>query len=90
MPLKQYKPYLGSVDQNRVSYFTDSVIKEFASPVRFTFPFYYEPHPLAKIAAAELQHYLETHTGLGHNFGLDADDAGLAIGKMFGVLVVRL
>ena len=57
--------------------------------MRFTFPFYYEPHPLAKIAAAELQHYLETHTGLGHNFGLDAVDTGLAIGKMFGVLVVR-
>lgn len=57
-------------------------------PERFTFPFYYEPHPLTKIAAAELQHYLETQTDLNHNFGLSADRDDMVIGKMFGVLVV--
>lgn len=57
-------------------------------PERFTFPFYYEPHPLTKIAAAELQHYLETQTDLDHNFGLSTDRDDMVIGKMFGVLVV--
>lgn len=58
-------------------------------PGRFTFPFYYEPHPLAKLAAAELQHYLETQTELDHNFGLENEKDGTAIGKMFGILVVQ-
>jgi tRNA pseudouridine32 synthase / 23S rRNA pseudouridine746 synthase len=75
--------------QGRISYFSDKAINEIELPERFTFPFYYEPHPLTKIAAAELQHYLETQTHLDHNFGLSADTEGLAIGKMFGVLVVQ-
>ena len=75
--------------QNRISYFFDEQINELPLPERFTFPFYYEPHPLTRIAAAELQHYLETATGLDHNFGLSADKDGLVIGKMFGVLVVQ-
>ena len=79
---------MGSSDQNRVSYFPDSVISEISLPERFTFPFYYEPHPLTKIAAAELQQYLETLTDLDHNFGLTTDKEGFVIGKMFGVLVV--
>ncbi|QQT51547.1 RluA family pseudouridine synthase [Sphingobacterium multivorum] len=58
-------------------------------PIRFTFPFCYEPHPLAVTAAQELQHYIETQSDWTHNFGLDAAVEGLAIGKMFGVLVVR-
>jgi len=80
---------LGNNEQNRISYFPDSVINEIAPPERFTFPFYYEPHPLTKIAAAELQHYLETQTDLDHNFGLTTDKEKMVIGKMFGVLVVR-
>lgn len=58
-------------------------------PIRFTFPFCYEPHPLAVTAAQELQYYIETQDDWTHNFGLDAAVEGLAIGKMFGVLVVR-
>ncbi|MGJ1402658.1 RluA family pseudouridine synthase [Sphingobacterium sp. G1-14] len=58
-------------------------------PKRFTFPFCYEPHPLAVTAAQELQHYIETQSDWTHNFGLDAAVEGLAIGKMFGVLVVK-
>lgn len=75
-------------DQHKITYFADSVIKETTLPRRFTFPFYYEPHPLTILAANELQQYLETHTGLGHNFGLTNDKETMAIGKMFGVLVV--
>jgi tRNA pseudouridine32 synthase/23S rRNA pseudouridine746 synthase len=58
-------------------------------PERFTFPFYYEPHPLAIQAAEELQDYLKTQQDWDHNFGIEKDKEGIVIGKMFGVLVVR-
>ena len=58
-------------------------------PEKFTFPFYYEPHELSKIAAKALQDYLETQTDFEHNFGLNKEHNGLAIGKMFGVIVVQ-
>lgn len=74
---------------SKISYFHDSQIDGIALPERFTFPFYYEPHPLTLIAVAELQHYLETQTDLDHNFGLNDTRDGMAIGKMFGVLVVQ-
>ncbi|WP_118953443.1 RluA family pseudouridine synthase [Taibaiella helva] len=74
---------------DKVIYFKENDIRGIAMPERFTFPFYYEPHPLAKIAAEELKHLLETQTGLDHNFGLDRDAHGMAIGKMFGILVVQ-
>ncbi|MDC9725791.1 MAG: RluA family pseudouridine synthase [Gammaproteobacteria bacterium] len=57
-------------------------------PQRFTFPFYYQPHPLCELAVEELQHYLETYTGWQHNFGLTGD-LDTAVGKMFGVLLVE-
>lgn len=58
-------------------------------PEKFTFPFFYEPHELCKIAVSELQNYLENQTDFEHNFGLDDAQNGLVIGKMFGVLVVQ-
>jgi tRNA pseudouridine32 synthase/23S rRNA pseudouridine746 synthase len=58
-------------------------------PEKFTFPFYYEPHSLAKIATKEIQEYLESQTDFEHNFGLNASQTNLPIGKMFGVLVVQ-
>ena len=58
-------------------------------PEKFTFPFYYEPHELSIIAANELQAYLETQTDFEHNFGLNQNQEGLVIGKMFGVLVCQ-
>lgn len=64
-------------------------ISGIALPEKFTFPFYYEPHKLSKIAAKALQDYLESQTDFEHNFGLDTTQNGLAIGKMFGVLVVQ-
>ena len=65
-----------------------SAIDQYQLPERFTFPFYYEPHPLCLIAAKELQQYLSTQTDWQHNFGL-GEGSGPAIGKMFGVLLVR-
>lgn len=58
-------------------------------PEKFTFPFYYEPHTLSKIAAQELQDYLQSQTDFEHNFGLQENQEGLIIGKMFGVLVCQ-
>ncbi|SEP55569.1 RluA family pseudouridine synthase [Flavobacterium urocaniciphilum] len=58
-------------------------------PEKFTFPFYYQPHELSKIAASELQMYLDTQTDFEHNFGLNDTQTGLVIGKMFGVLVCQ-
>ncbi|ABS07210.1 RluA family pseudouridine synthase [Shewanella baltica] len=63
-------------------------IDAYALPQRFTFPFYYEPHPLCVLAANELQHHLETQHDWQHNFGLTGELTG-AIGKMFGVLLVQ-
>ena len=41
------------------------------------------------LAVKELQHYLSTQKDWEHNFGLDAQQSGPIIGKMFGVLVVE-
>lgn len=58
-------------------------------PEKFTFPFYYEPHPLGLLAANKLQNYLETQSDWEHNFYTKEGDKEVAIGKMFGVLVVQ-
>lgn len=50
-------------------------------PEKFTFPFFYQPHPLAVIACDELQTWLTDNPNELQDFNLD--------GKMFGVLVVR-
>lgn len=57
-----------------------------ALPVRFTFPFLYEPHPLGLQAAADLQAYLNEQAEWKQQLGVD-NNAGA--GKMFGVLVVQ-
>ena len=57
-------------------------------PERFTFPFYYEPHPLCVLAVKELKEHLATQRQWQHNFGLNGE-AETAIGKMFGVLLVQ-
>ena len=49
-------------------------------PQRFTYPFCYEPHPLCREAAAEVQQHIAAHEEIRS----DADR-----GKMFGVLVVE-
>lgn len=58
-------------------------------PTKFTFPFYYDPHPLSLLAAEELQNYINTQTEWTHDFGDPVDTESFSIGKMFGVLVVQ-
>ena len=65
-----------------------SSIAGYTFPERFTFPFYYEPHPLAILAAEELQHHLETQTDWTYDFW-KSEKENLIVGKMFGVLVVK-
>jgi tRNA pseudouridine32 synthase/23S rRNA pseudouridine746 synthase len=57
-------------------------------PEKVDFPFFYTPHPVAQIAALEVQKELETRN-FNHDFGIDKSERNGAIGKMFGVLVVR-
>jgi tRNA pseudouridine32 synthase/23S rRNA pseudouridine746 synthase len=66
-----------------------TTISGISLPEKFTFPFYYEPHELSVIASTELQAYLETQCDFEHNFGLQENQEGLVIGKMFGVLVCQ-
>ena len=57
-------------------------------PEKFTYPFFYTPHPLVELASAQLKGYL-VKTDLKHNFGLGQNKHLIEQGKMFGVLVVR-
>ena len=66
-----------------------SDISGISLPKKFTFPFYYEPHEFSILAAKELQNYLENQTDFEHNFGLQDNQEGLVIGKMFGVLICQ-
>ena len=59
--------------------FTTS-INDIPLPERFTYPFCYTPHPLCKLAAQEVQDYLNRQTQWKHE---------LEQGKMFGVLIVQ-
>ena len=76
-----------SLPENLFTPFKKS-IDWYSLPERFTFPFYYQPHPLCLLAAKELQAHLETQTQWQHDFGL-TDNKQTAIGKMFGVLLVE-
>lgn len=58
-------------------------------PERFTFPFYYQPHPLCILAVQALQQYLETQTAWRHYADNNTASDEHGIGKMFGVLVVQ-
>lgn len=58
-------------------------------PSKFTFPFYYEPSEIAKIAVKEVQDFLETLAANSHNVGVSFNEDKEAIGKMFGVLIVK-
>ena len=80
---------MGTLDNNAYFHTFKEDISGIELPLRFTFPFCYEPHPLAIIAAEQLQTYLETQNEWTHNFGLEENNDSLAIGKMFGILVVQ-
>lgn len=75
-------------NQNRFIPFKKSVVG-IELPTLFNFPFYYQAHPIVKFAAQQLQEYLINQKDWKHNFGLNQNDTGLVIGKMFGVLVVE-
>ncbi|TLX71154.1 RNA pseudouridine synthase [Labilibacter sediminis] len=64
-------------------------IDSISLPQKFTFPFYYKPHPLSLIAAKELQNHLLNQKDWEHDFGIVHYVEGSNIGKMFGVLVVQ-
>ena len=64
-------------------------IEGISLPERFTYPFFYEPHPLCLMAAEQLQQYLETQADWQHDFGIDHWVDGVNVGKMFGVLLVQ-
>ncbi|MFW5450975.1 MAG: pseudouridine synthase [Methylophagaceae bacterium] len=76
-----------SLPENLFTSFKQSIVR-YSLPERFTFPFYYQAHPLCLLAVEELQIHLETQTEWQHNFGISTDKEG-AIGKMFGVLLVK-
>ncbi|MCT4560753.1 MAG: pseudouridine synthase [Crocinitomicaceae bacterium] len=56
-------------------------------PEKILYPFFYRPHAVAKKAAEELKEYLALGT-IDHLFNQENSNAA-AIGKMFGVLVVK-
>lgn len=62
-------------------------ISTLSIPTHFTFPFFYDPDPLAIVAANQLKEYLLT-LPFSYHFGLDPKKQN-EVGKMFGVLVVR-
>lgn len=64
-------------------------ISDIKLPEKFTFPFYYETHPLCKIAAQSLQESLCEHALWKPYFNADASNIPQRNGKMFGVLVVK-
>jgi tRNA pseudouridine32 synthase/23S rRNA pseudouridine746 synthase len=71
-------------------------ITEVTLPEKFTYPFYYQPHPLSLLAAEELQQYLSEQDNWQHNIGVlqnksndKSESSNTTAGKMFGVLVVK-
>jgi tRNA pseudouridine32 synthase/23S rRNA pseudouridine746 synthase len=58
-------------------------------PEKFTFPFLYETHPLAVVAAEQLKNYLDSFENWFYDLNLGPKDHQHQLGKMFGVLVVQ-
>jgi tRNA pseudouridine32 synthase/23S rRNA pseudouridine746 synthase len=61
-------------------HFFDQPVSHIALPERFTYPFNYTPHPLCVLAAEEVKAYISTKKEWQEE---------LALGKMFGVLIVQ-
>lgn len=66
-----------------------SDISNFKEPLLFDYPMYYQPHNLAVIAAKELQQKIASNCNLMTHLGLGDESSIQAVGKMFGVLVVK-
>ena len=67
-------------NENRFHKFSVEELAGIELPSQFTFPFYYEPHPLSVLAAAHLRSYLSTRKDWSEE---------LQQGKMMGVLVAE-
>ena len=61
-------------------HFFKEPVSHIALPEKFTFPFHYTPHPLCVLAAEEVKEYIASRKEWQEE---------LALGKMFGVLVVQ-
>jgi tRNA pseudouridine32 synthase/23S rRNA pseudouridine746 synthase len=73
------------------SYFTPfkESIASYSLPESFTFPFYYEPHPLCVLAAKHLQQQLVIQTDRIQGVGMNTEREARDNGKMLGVLLVQ-
>jgi len=58
-------------------------------PERFCYPFHYQPHLLARVAAEELQQYLLHQWDFDHPFWQKGGAEEGVYGKMFGVLITE-
>ncbi|MFT7117820.1 MAG: tRNA pseudouridine32 synthase/23S rRNA pseudouridine746 synthase [Flavobacteriales bacterium] len=63
--------------------------KDIGVPSKFTFPFLYEPHPLATEAAKQLKTFLDGFENWFYDLNLGPENYQHPLGKMFGVLVVE-
>lgn len=81
-------PQEGLITETCFTQFRES-IEGIELPGQFTYPFFYEPHPLSFLAAKQLQNHLQHQTDWQHDFGIDHEVDGVNVGKMFGVLVVQ-
>lgn len=66
-----------------------SDISAIGRPERFCFPFHYQPHLLARVAAEELQQYLLHQRDFDHPFWQKGGAEEGVYGKMFGVLIAE-
>ena len=71
---------------NKTSLFSTDV-SSIEKPLKFTYPFCYQPHLLAIKASEDLQHYLTNNIHWASYFGIH--ESMFKTGKMFGVLVVE-
>lgn len=66
--------------------------EETSLPTELAYPFCYEPHPIARQASNQVKEEIKELSRTKwtqHNFGLEEHGSIGAIGKMFGVLIVR-
>lgn len=70
-------------------HFFKSDISSISLPDKFTFPFYYETHLLCELASKEVQNYITSQKEWKHPFTENNELHEKAIGKMFGVLIVK-
>jgi len=88
--LEEAKQTIDFTLEERAAYFNrfQTDVSSIQLPSLFTFPFYYDPHPLCLQAIEELKPIINQIPTSVYDFGLDSNSKQ-GIGKMFGVLVVQ-